>query len=108
MEKAEVLRAPHRVFDGVAGAVDIDLGPRVKGVGDFPFVAHPYLQRSSTGIFEDAESNRGERGRFAAGLKCQYSDGTVEDVRITSREQLLKLRQTATSARRDGRGAIDF
>ncbi len=108
VEKAEVLRDPQRVFDGVAGAVDIGLGPRVRGVGDFPFVAHPYLQRSSTGIFEDAESGRGVRARFAAGLKCQYSDGTVEDVPFTSREQLFRFRQAATEAKSVGRGAVDF
>ena len=108
VEKAEVLRDPHRVFDGVAGAVDIKLGPRVRGVGDFPFVAHPYLQRSSTGIFEDAENIRGERARFAAGLKCQYSDGTVEDVLFTSREHVVTFRQAATQAKKDGRGAVDF
>ncbi|MBI4457332.1 MAG: restriction endonuclease [Acidobacteria bacterium] len=108
VEKAEVLRDPHRVFDGVASAVEIDLGPRVRGVGDFPFAAHPYLQRSSTGIFEDAESNRGVRGKFDAGLKCQYSDGTAEDVPFTSREQLLRFRQAAEEAKRVGRGSVDF
>lgn len=108
VEKAEVLRDPHRVFDGVAGAVDIKLGPRVRGVGDFPFVANPFLQRSSTGIFEDAENSRGERARFAAGLKCQYSDGTVEDVLFTSREHVVMFRQAATEAKKDGRGAVDF
>jgi len=107
-EKAEVLRDPQRVFDGVAGAVDIDLGPRVRGVGDFPFVAHPYLQRSSTGIFEDAEDSRGVRSRFAAGLKCQYADGSAEDAPFTSREELLRFRQTAKEAKRAGRGAVDF
>jgi superfamily II DNA or RNA helicase len=108
LERADVLRDPHRVFDGVAGAVDIDLGPRVKGVGDFPFVAHPYLQRSSTGIFEDTRDSRGVRGRFAAGLKCQYSDGSTEDVPFTSRDQLFRFRQAAEAAKRLGRGAIDF
>jgi hypothetical protein len=98
-EKAKVLRDPHRVFDGVAGAVEVDseFGRRVKGVGDFPFVAQPYLQRSSTGIFEDAESTRHERSRFSAGLKCQYSDGTTDDVPFTSREQLLQFREAASS-----------
>src|SRR6266571_8556746 len=50
-DRAEVLRNPHAVFDGIVEAVDIDLGvfgPRVKGIGDFPFVAQPYLQRSGS------------------------------------------------------------
>ena len=110
VEKAEVLRDPHRIFDGVAGSVEVDneFGRRVKGVGDFPFVAQPYLQRNSTGIFEDAESARHERSRFSAGLKCQYSDGTTDDVPFTSREQLLQFREAARDAKRAGRGAVDF
>jgi superfamily II DNA or RNA helicase len=110
VEKAEVLRDPHRVFDGVAGAVEVDneFGRRVKGVGDFPFVAQPYLQRSSSGIFEDAESTRHERSRFYAGLKCQYSDGTTDDVPFTSREQLLQFREAARAAKRAGLGAVEF
>jgi SNF2 family DNA or RNA helicase len=104
------LRDPHRVFDGIAGSVEIDseFGRCVKGVGDFPFVAQPYLQRSATGIFEDAESTRHEQGRFSAGLKCQYSDGTADDVPFTSREQLLQCHDAARSAKRAGLGAIDF
>jgi SNF2 family DNA or RNA helicase len=107
-KKAEVLRDPHRVFDGVAGAVDINLGPRVKGVGDFPFVAQPYLQRSSTGIFEDAEAFRGERARFIAGLNCHYADGTAKRAEFTSRKQLLAFRHAAEEARCTGRGVVDF
>ncbi len=109
-DRAKVLRDPHRVFDGVAGGVEINLGPRVKGIGDFPFVAQPYLQRSSTGIFDDAEATGDSfvRSRFDAGVKCRYADGTVEEVRFTSREQLIKLRQEADDAQRTGQGTVDF
>src|SRR6185312_9098427 len=50
-EKAEVLRDPASIFDGVAGSVNIGFGPRVQGVGDFPFVARPFLHGSSSGVF---------------------------------------------------------
>lgn len=107
-KKVEVLRDPHRVFDGVAGAVDINFGPRVKGVGDFPFVAQPYLQRSSTGIFEDVETSGRERPRFTAGLNCHYADGSAKRAEFTSREQLLAFRHAAEEARRTGLGTVDF
>ncbi|HXX24461.1 MAG TPA: SNF2-related protein [Terriglobia bacterium] len=107
-EKAAVLRDPARVFDGVAGSVGF--GPRVRGVGDFPFVARPFLQRSSTGIFDDPESacGRPERGRFSAGLKCEYADGSVDEIQFTSREQLYEFRGRISAARESGAGVIDF
>lgn len=112
-ERAEVLRDPHAVFDGVTGAIDIDLetfSPRVRGIGDFPSVAQPYLQRSATGIFEDPEgiADRRERGKFSAGLRCRYADGSIEDVSFTSREEVLKLQQMTREAWRSGQGTIDF
>src|SRR5262245_772102 len=52
-EKTELLRNPHSLFDGLLEAVDLsDFGPRVKGIGDFPFVAQPYY-KAGTGIFDD-------------------------------------------------------
>lgn len=112
-DRAEILRDPHAIFDGVAEAIDIDqgmFGPRVKGIGDFPFVVQPYLQRSPIGIFEDPEGNAGqhERGQFSAGLKCRYADGSIEDVAFNSREELLELERTAKSAWRSGEGAVKW
>lgn len=112
-DRAEVLRDPRAVFDGVAESIDIDqelFGPRVKGIGDFPFVVQPYLQRSTTGIFEDPEgiAGRRERGKFSAGLKCRYADGSVEDVAFTSREEVLELERTAKIAWRSGEGAVEW
>jgi hypothetical protein len=114
VERAEVLRDPHRVFDGVAGTLELDedFGRRVKGIGDFPFVAQPYLQRSSTGVFgngdKDAEGGRESRGRFAAGLKCHYADGSTADVPFKSREAVLKFKVDAHAASQTGRGSVDF
>ena len=59
-ERTAVLRAPQAVFDGVAEAIDVDpaaFGPRVQGVGDFPFVTQPYLRQSS-GVFDVPEGLR--------------------------------------------------
>lgn len=112
-ERAEVLRDPQVVFDGVAGGIDIDaetFGPRVRGVGNFPFVAQPYLQRSGTGIFDapEGQTDHPERGKFSAGLQCRYVDGSTEDVEFASREQILELQREARIARSSGQGTVDF
>ncbi len=107
-KKAEVLRNPNQVFDGVAGAVEISLGPRVTGIGDFPFVAQPFLQRSSTGIFEGPEPGDRARARFMSGLECRYTDGSVEKVAFSSRDELLAFRQAVDDARQSGCGVVEF
>ena len=108
-ERVGVLRDPHSVFDGVSEVVDLgDFGPRVKGVGDFPFVAQPYLQRSSTGIFDDADGHRGDGKKFEAGVRCRYADGSEEDVKFTSREQVFKLQREARDAWVNGRGVVEL
>jgi SNF2 family DNA or RNA helicase len=108
-EKSEVLRDPASVFDGVAGSVNIAFGPRVQGVGDFPFVARPYLQGSSTGVFDDPESGEhAEARKLEAGLKLRYANGTEEDVRFTSRDELLQFFDDMKSNWENGRGSVDF
>ena len=83
VQRAEVLRDPNSVFDGVASAVTIGFGPRIKGIGDFPFVARPYLQGSSSGIFDDPErTEHGAPRKLKAGVKCRYEDGSEEDVSL--------------------------
>ena len=108
-ERDEVLRAPNAVFDGVGNAIEIDpqaFGPRVKSIGDFPFVARPYAQHSATGLFESSENHDtgSSQDKFCAGLRCEYADGTVENVEFNSRKQILDLRSEAQEARRSGRG----
>ena len=112
-ERAEVLRNPDAVFDGVGNAIEIDqqtFGPRVKGIGDFPFVARPYVQRSETGVFEDRETDGStpSRSKLSAGLKCEYSDGTVKTLEFNSRDELLTLQRDAQSARQSGLGTVEF
>jgi len=81
----------------------------VRGIGDFPFVASPYLQRSVTGIFEDTEAAETATPRsFSAGLVCTYADGSQNRVEFTSREEVLKLKADAEDAWRSGAGQISF
>ena len=108
-EKSEVLRDPASVFDGVADSVNITFGPRVQGVGDFPFVARPFLQGSSSGVFDDPESRgHAQPRKLEAGLKFRYANGTEEDVRFTSRDELLRFFNDMNSNWENGRRFIDF
>ena len=111
-ERTAVLRAPQAVFDGVAEAVDMDpttFGPRVQGVGDFPFVTQPYL-RQNNGFLDGPEglSAPYTSGTFSAGLTCRYADGSSVDVPFTSRQELRTLHQQAREAWHRGIGTVDF
>ena len=111
-ERTAVLRAPQSVFDGVAEAVDVDpaaFGPRVQGVGDFPFVTQPYLRQNS-GVFDVPEGLAVPYtgSTFSAGLACRYADGSSEDVPFTSRQDLRTLHQQAREAWHRGTGTVDF
>lgn len=109
VQRAEVLRDPNSVFDGVASAVTIGFGPRIKGIGDFPFVARPYLQGSSSGIFDDPErTEHGAPRKLKAGVKCRYEDGSEEDVSFDSREELLRFYDDARNAALHGKGFVDL
>lgn len=110
-ERAQVLRNPIAVFDGVAGSVEIDLesfGPRVRGVGDFPFIVQPYLRRD-TGIFDGPEAVAGGPGEseITAGIQCSYVDGRVEDVALKSRQEVRDLHEAVKQAWRRGEGTIE-
>jgi len=108
-EKTEVLRDPASVFDGVAASVNIAFGPRVQGVGDFPFVARPFLQGTSSGVFDDPESRQHAQPRkLDAGLRVIYANGAEEDVRFTSRDELLKFFNDAKFSWENGRGIVEF
>lgn len=110
-ERNEVLRDPPAVFDGVGSAVDLtDFGPRVRGVGNFPFVSQPYLSRSSTGIFEDADSppRSVTKGSFNAGIKCRYVDGESQDVPFNSRSELTDFAKAARAAWLSGEGTVQL
>jgi hypothetical protein len=103
--KSEVMRDPSTVFDGVSGSVDFAFGPRVVGVGDFPFTARPYLD-SRTGIFEGL----GQEGRQAPeyGLECRYADGTSERIRFSSQQEVVNFRNEVSDSRSRGIGTVEL
>ena len=111
--KAKVLSNPYSVFDGVADSVDIDLqrfGPRVKGIGDFPFVSQPFVSYGSTGIFDDPDidSIRHEKRKLDVGVKFSYPDGTAENVIFTCWEELLKFRNDLKVAQQAGEETVSL
>jgi hypothetical protein len=78
-DRDSVARDPRPLFDGVQDVITLrTYGERVRAIGDFPFAARPYLQRSSTGIFDDPD--RPECGGWHSGLQCTYGDGSVESL----------------------------
>ena len=108
VRQAEVLRDPSALFDGVAGAVSLDgasFGPRVRGIGDFPFAVRPFVRGGGTGIFEDA--NIREAQAPFAGLRCTYADGTVEDVPLGTPGDVRELTGMVEQALRAGQGLVE-
>jgi len=113
VDKARFLANPYEVFDGVANSIDIDLndfGPRVKGIGDFPFISQPFIQYGTTGIFDDLEEVNLHNGRtkFKAGLKCRYIDEHEEDIMFETRDSLLKFFHESKVAWEKGQRTVDF
>src|SRR5262245_26384488 len=108
-DKTDVLRDPHSVFDGLLGSIDLsDFGPRVKGIGDFPFIAQPYY-KAGTGIFDDVGRAPRENDRnFSAGLQCRYADGSEEEAQFDSPENIIEFQCEAQEAYRSGKGEIEF
>ena len=111
LNKAKVLSNPFMIFDGVADSVDIDLkkfGPRVIGIGDFPFASQPFVSYGSTGIFDDIDTERDHprRSKINAGVKFTYSDGTIENVNFTVREELLNFYNDLKAAQQMGNGTV--
>ncbi len=114
-EKIKVLRNPQALFDGVAGAVDLEIGnfgPRVKGIGRFPFMVQPVIQRTNIGIFEDHEIHANLKGKkntcLNAGISCRYQDGTEETVFFQSRDELVQFNQQVQHAFNSGDGHVQL
>ena len=110
--KTKLLRNPEAVFDGVAGAIDLeagDFGPRVKGIGIFPFISQPVIQRSNTGIFDDFDfPDAKNKGKVNAGIICKYQDGSEEQVFFDSKDELLKFHQRVQTAYSGGKGVVQL
>jgi hypothetical protein len=103
--KSNVMRDPSAVFDGISGAVEFAFGPRVVGVGNFPFTVRPYLD-SRAGIF-DGLGPTGQRVP-EYGLECRYADGTTERIQFSSQQQVVEFRNEVADARSRGIGTVEF
>ena len=103
--KAKVMRDPSAVFDGLSGATEFAFGPRVTGVGDFPFAVRPYVD-ARTGIFDGLPPVAPRTPEY--GLECRYTDGTCERVRFSSRQELLQFRNHVADARSRGVGTVEM
>ncbi|MEI6208715.1 MAG: SNF2-related protein [Desulfuromonadales bacterium] len=112
--KTKVLRNPTSVFEGVASVVDLeigDFGPRVRGIGSFPFVSQPVIQRSDTGIFDDPDfsgSGGTGKGKLNAGVICKYTDGQEDQVFFKSKDELIKFNQQVQNAHSNGLGVVNL
>ncbi len=111
-ERAVALRDPHAVFDGVAGAIDIDpatFGPRVKGIGDFPFLAQPYLRRG-TGVLDVPEELVEQLGgdKMTAGITCKYADGHEENIEFETKTEVREFQEAVERAWKSGAGTVNF
>jgi len=104
-EKSDIMRDPACVFDGVSGQVEFAFGPRVTGVGDFPFIAQPYID-AATGIFDGYPDRLKPHGEY--GIKCTYVDGTTENVAFSSPKELLDFRNDVAEARSKGNDFVEF
>ncbi len=103
--KSEVMRDPSVIFDGVSGSVEFAFGPRVVGVGDFPFTVHPYLD-SRAGIFDGLETV--SQGAPEYGLECRYADGTSQRIRFSSQQEIVRLKNEVADARSRGSATVEF
>jgi SNF2 family DNA or RNA helicase len=110
VEKTQTLRDPQSVFDGVMQSVNLDdFGPRVRGIGDFPFVVQPYIQKSVTGIFDDVvREHAGAAPKFNAGLHCRYADGSEQVVQFKSPAEINDFVLQVNEAFRSGKGQIEY
>lgn len=110
VEKTQVLRDPLAVFDGVMRSVNLDdFGPRVRGIGDFPFVVQPFVQKSVTGIFDDVVREKsGEPLKFNAGLHCRYADGSEQIIQFASPAEIADFADQVKEAFLSGKGQIEY
>ena len=110
VEKIQALRDPQAIFDGVMGSVNLDdFGPRVRGIGDFPFTAQPFIQKSVTGIFDDVERKSSDLPlKFNAGLRCRYADGSEQTIQFASPAEVLDFTARVEEAYRSGKGQIEY
>jgi hypothetical protein len=114
VERVAVLRNPDAVFDGVASAVDLELGnfgPRVRAIGSFPAIAQPVIRNSGTGVFSDdilpVQTNKGGR-KFDVGILCKYADGSEETLRFENKDQVFDFNRRVQSSFAQGSGTVEL
>lgn len=111
-EKARFLSCPCSVFEGVAEYVDLaSYGPRVQGIGDFPFVVEPY--REPVGIFDglgaDATNKKKKNNNNEnVGLVFTDFDGEKQCVKFDSVGQLKDFEKKCRIASENGKMVVDF
>ncbi len=110
-EKIRVLRDPQSIFDGVGDAIDLSgFGPRVRGIGDFPFVAQPYYS-AGTGIFDGIKREQSNDGTASsAGIQVRYAgdEDEITNVEFDSAQEILEFQRQVHEAYRNGKGVVDF
>ncbi|MBI5018455.1 MAG: restriction endonuclease [Deltaproteobacteria bacterium] len=107
-EKARVLSNPASVFDGVTEVVKLDdFGPRVEGIGKFPFVSRPFI--GSTGVFDEEGGEAGPREKPPTiGIESTYPDGTKERIEFRSVAEFKKFLHEVRLNKQEGKEVIDF
>ena len=109
-----VLRNPNKVFDGVCNHVDIgpeQFGPRVKGIGDFPFAVQPYVRLTGETLFDTGGASDRSASAPAvaeAGLECRYTDGSAATIVFAKPDDAIRFRDNAREAWLEGRGVIEY
>lgn len=104
-QRNQILADPRAVFEGVCdqGLIDLRLyGPRVRGIGDFPIKATPFL-RPARRLNADSED------QAAIGLKYEYPEGdATKEVPFVSSDELREFSELIQVAKHEGKGSIDF
>lgn len=114
--KEEARQNPERFFEGLLDAVEIEYGPRVIGVGEFPFVTAPSDPTEGGGFFNNlpATSTRGADITLPASNRSRPTEivvtaaGAVGDVRIVFRDasELDAARATVAEAVAKGHDSV--
>lgn len=104
LERAKALANPAAVFDGVADVINLEgFGPRVTGIGKFPFVTRPFIR--SAGVFEDEPK---ETTPLKIGVECRYSNGSSERIEFNSPDECKDFIYAVKVARDQGKGFLDL
>lgn len=103
-DRARALSNPASLFDGIVDVVNLEgLGPRVRGIGNFPFVSKPYI--TTTGVFDE---ELGVSGELRVGIECRYNDGTKERIEFGSIDECKRFLYEVKRAVENGDNTVDL